>query len=163
MSCQRLLTLLAGSRPAASHFFLCEQEKLTKKKSPPLSAPPRCCVGEPPVLGFGGVWLNSPAAQTTPALIRQILRSSAHTEGGEAGSNTGDAQRTVTVASAATRPGTLTPTSPSGCAEERKVRRIRASSCLSAASSAGPSRSGAPQVARSASAGSQTAGRFLFR
>ena len=38
MVCQRLLTPLAGSRPAASHFLLCEQEKLTKEKSPPLSA-----------------------------------------------------------------------------------------------------------------------------
>jgi hypothetical protein len=33
------------------------------------------------VLGSGGVWLNSPSAQTTPALIRLNLRSSAHAQG----------------------------------------------------------------------------------
>ena len=54
----------------------------------PTSRVPALRCGKPAVLEFGGVWLNSPSAQTTPALIRQILRSSAHTEGGEQGPDT---------------------------------------------------------------------------
>ena len=42
---------------------------------------------------------------------------------------------------------------PSGCAEERSVSRIRARSCLSEASSARPRETRAPQVARSEAEG----------
>ena len=66
------------------------QEKVTKEKAPPLSASLRFRFGQPAVLAIGGVWLNSPSAQTTPALIRQILRSSAQPEGGQRGQNTGE-------------------------------------------------------------------------
>jgi glutamate dehydrogenase (NAD(P)+) len=62
--CQRLLTLLAGLRTGGRVTFSCANKKSNQKKSPPLSAPLRCRFGEPAVLGFGGVWLNSPSAQT---------------------------------------------------------------------------------------------------
>jgi hypothetical protein len=39
------LTLLAGSRPAASNFLLLRQEKVTKEKATPLSATLRCATG----------------------------------------------------------------------------------------------------------------------
>ncbi|BDT69414.1 hypothetical protein os1_36040 [Comamonadaceae bacterium OS-1] len=80
--------------------FLClrsihlAKEKEPKERPPPLPAPRRLRVGEPAVLALGGVWLNSPAAQTTPALIRPKLCSSAHLEG-DPGYGIGGAKRRV--------------------------------------------------------------------
>jgi len=52
--------------------------------------------------------------------------------------------------------------SPSVCAEERRVSRIRARSCLSEASSARPRETRAPQVARSEAEGRRQWGRLSF-
>ena len=57
-SCQRLLMPLAGSRPAASHFLLYEQEKVTKEKSPLLSATLRFASGDLRWARFDGVPLE---------------------------------------------------------------------------------------------------------
>ena len=61
-----------GSAPdARAYFFLLRQEKVAKKKATPGSAPG--CAGCPALLDGPGGWLNSPAAQTTPADIPRPL------------------------------------------------------------------------------------------
>jgi len=49
----------------ASHFLLLRQKKVSKEKATLGSVPG--CAGFPALLGLLGGWLNSPAAQTTPA------------------------------------------------------------------------------------------------
>jgi hypothetical protein len=66
-------------------------ETANEKEIAPTIRVPALRYGQPAVLRIGGVWLNSPSAQTTPALIRQILRSSAQPEGGERGPDTNTA------------------------------------------------------------------------
>ncbi|MDO9357454.1 MAG: hypothetical protein Q7T70_00500, partial [Polaromonas sp.] len=72
----------AAGCPAASHFLLLRQKKVTKEKATLLSASfLRYRFGrKPAVLGPDGVKNNSPSAQTSFCLIRLDLRSSAHTE-----------------------------------------------------------------------------------
>lgn len=57
-----------GSAPdARAYFFLGRQEKVAKKKATPSFAVG--CADSPALLAVPGGWLNSPAAQTTPADI----------------------------------------------------------------------------------------------
>ena len=75
------LDLLAGNRPAATHFLLRRQKKVSKEKATLLSASLRCAAGS---LRYS---LQAGSAQTRlrlkqrAALIRLKLRSSAQTEG----------------------------------------------------------------------------------
>ena len=65
-------------------FFRVAERKEPKKGRPHCLRPLRCAPGQPAVLGFGGVSLNSrrcASLRHTRALIRQTLRSSAHPEG----------------------------------------------------------------------------------
>ena len=65
-------------------FFRVAERKEPKKGRPHCLRPRRCAPGQPAVLGFGGVSLNSrrcASLRHTRALIRQTLRSSAHPEG----------------------------------------------------------------------------------
>ena len=53
----------------ATYFSLLRQRNVGKRKATPLSATLRCAAGNLRWRASAGVWLNSPAAQTTPALI----------------------------------------------------------------------------------------------
>ena len=53
----------------ATYFSLLRQRNVGKRKATPLSATLRCATGNLRWRASAGVWLNSPAAQTTPALI----------------------------------------------------------------------------------------------
>ncbi|MDP1888285.1 hypothetical protein, partial [Polaromonas sp.] len=64
-----------------SLFFCVAKRKVSKRKGDPMVWVPPLRCGQPAVLGKSGVWLNSPSAQTTPALIRFYLRSSAQPDG----------------------------------------------------------------------------------
>ena len=179
-----------GCAPGRAVTFFCvAKRKSPKKRPPPLPASQRYRTGKPAVLALGGVWLNSPAAQTTPALIRPKLRSSAHLEG-DPGYGIGGAQRRVAPrarnensapiairSDVTTRttpppralgamPGTAGPIlllgSPSACAEERSGMRIRAGVCLSAASLARPRMPRAPQVPVAPAEGAGSWGAFLL-
>ena len=57
--------LVTGSALRASYFLLLRQKKVSKEKATPGSAPG--CARSLALLGRPGGWLNSPAAQTTPA------------------------------------------------------------------------------------------------
>ena len=74
-------------------FFRVAERKEPKKGRPHCLRPLRFATGQPAVLGFGGVSLNSrrcASLRHTRALIRQTLRSSAHPEGlGEQNIHTG--------------------------------------------------------------------------
>ena len=65
-------------------FSCLAKRKSPKRKRPHCLRPLRFATGQPAVLGFGGVSLNSrrcASLRHTRALIRQTLRSSAHPEG----------------------------------------------------------------------------------
>jgi hypothetical protein len=65
-------------------FFRVAERKEPKKGRPHCLRPLRFATGQPAVLGFGGVSLNSrrcASLRHTRALIRQTLRSSAHPQG----------------------------------------------------------------------------------
>ncbi len=62
-------------------FFWVAKRKSPKKRRPRCLRPRRCAPGQPAVLGFGGVSLELASLRQSRALIRQTLRSSAHTEG----------------------------------------------------------------------------------
>jgi len=74
-------------------FSCLAKRKSPKRKRPHCLRPLRFATGQPAVLGFGGVSLNSrrcASLRHTRALIRQTLRSSAHPEGhGGQNSHTG--------------------------------------------------------------------------
>ena len=74
-------------------FSCLAKRKSPKRKRPHCLRPLRFATGQPAVLGFGGVSLNSrrcASLRHTRALIRQTLRSSAHPEGlGEQNIHTG--------------------------------------------------------------------------
>ena len=75
----------AGSRPAGEVLFFASPKKsIQKKGDPAVWVPCADATGQPAVLGFSGVSLNSrrcASLRHTRALIRQTLRSSAHPEG----------------------------------------------------------------------------------
>ncbi|TWG33250.1 hypothetical protein ATF69_4326 [Acidovorax delafieldii] len=80
-----LLRAEAGSRPAGEALFFASPKKSAQKKGDPaVCVPCADATGQPAVLGFGGVSLNSrrcASLRHTRALIRQTLRSSAHPQG----------------------------------------------------------------------------------
>ena len=80
-----LLRAEAGSRPAGESLsFASPKERNQRKGDPTVCVPCADATGQPAVLGFGGVSLNSrrcASLRHTRALIRQTLRSSAHPEG----------------------------------------------------------------------------------
>ena len=53
----------------ATYFSLLRHRGVGKRKATPLSATLRCATGNLRWRASAGVWLNSPSAQTTPALI----------------------------------------------------------------------------------------------
>ncbi len=92
--CMPRLRAEAGSRPAGESLsFASPKERNQRKGDPTVCVPCADATGQPAVLGFGGVSLNSrrcASLRQTRALIRQTLRSSAHPEGqGEQNIHTG--------------------------------------------------------------------------
>ena len=62
-------------------FFCFAKRKSAKKRRPHCLRPLRFATGQPAVLAAGGVSLELASLRQSRALIRQPLRSSAHTEG----------------------------------------------------------------------------------
>jgi len=110
--------------PGRRGTFLCfAKEKYPKERRPHCLRPLRFAPGQPAVLRFGGVSLNSrrcASLRHTRALIRQTLRSSAHPEGpGEQNSHTGHrcARPRIAGASASRCAGAAERSNgPNGCA-----------------------------------------------
>ena len=110
---------LAGGSPAATHFSLLRQRKVSKRKATRLSGSLRCATGNLRCPGKTGVRANSLHCVTLKqraALIPffPVITGPART-GGEG---------------AIRNPIPCSPT-PSVCAEERSFKRIRAARCLS--------------------------------
>jgi hypothetical protein len=171
-----------GLAPAGDSLSFASPKESKQRKGDPTGCVPSLRYGQPAVLTFRGVSSKLASLKQGRALIRETLRSSAHPEG------VGDQQafaalglRTANIhqpraesnevptaagAKRLQRPGGRAKRwpdrfpSPSGCAEERSVSRIRARSCLSEASSARPRETRAPQVARSEAQGRRQWGRL---
>ena len=149
----------AGGCPAATHFSLSRQRKVSKRKATLLSASLRFAAGNLRCSVQPGPGSNSPSAQTIarpdpsgPALLGAYRREVG--SGSDSGSGSGeDAQS----ASSPPRIGIGFQYSfphPSGWAEERSRKWIRASDCLSRRRvRARPHFRRAPQVAPERSAG----------
>jgi hypothetical protein len=83
----------AGSRPGGRGTFFCFAKRKYPKKRRAGCAVPSLRCGHAALLGPSGVWLNSPAAQTTPALIRPALRYSPAHDGGRRERTQGHSRR----------------------------------------------------------------------
>jgi hypothetical protein len=162
------LVLLAGGCPAASNFLLLRQKKVTKEKATRSLGPLRFAPGQPAVLEPSGVRLNSPSAQTTPALIRMSLRSSAQPGRGNRDREP-NAKRQRRQIQTRTRQGESLflqvfgiPPHPLWMRRGAQGQTDQGSRCLSVASLARPRLDRAPQVARSEAEGRSNQGRLFF-
>ena len=148
----------AGGSPAATHFSLLRQRKVSKRKAPLLSASLRCAAGNLRCSVQAGS-RSTRCAQTIaipdppgPVLLgadRRGLRETAQIPKPE---NHKDTPWRVLVCLGIFFVYSVLPSAPHPCgwAEQRRWRRDQGRSCLSEASSADPRRSRAAQVARSA-------------
>ncbi len=169
LACPRLL---AGGCPAATHFSLSRQRKVSKRKATLLSASLRFAAGNLRCSVQPGSSSNSPLAQTIarpdpsgPALLGAYRRVGG--SGAGADSDSGSKSSSGEGALCASSPprigiGISAP-HPSGRAEERSRKRIRASDCLSVASSSSTpfsaSTAGCPEAQRR---GPGPSGRLFF-
>ena len=143
-----MLRLSAGISPRrASHFLLLRQKKVTKEKATPLSATPALRYGATCGARVSRGLAELASLKQLRALIRETLRSSAQPEGvGRAIAALGPGYPTglrfarprkktrsgsIPAPHTRTRHGALT-LIPSGCAEERRGKRDKGRSCLSA-------------------------------
>ena len=162
----------AGGCPAATHFLLLRQKKVSKEKASRMRRPCATlrarCVARP----GRGLARTRLRLKQSRALIRPTLRYSP-THNGAGGS----AARPALPGIAARGANFVLPVQcgakrhehfplsppPSGCAEERRSRRIRTGDCLSRRRvRARPRLVRAPQVARSAAEGRRQRGRLFF-
>jgi len=162
----------AGGCPAATHFLLLRQKKVTKEKATRWSGSLRFAAGNLRCSPQVGSSSNSPSAQTIarPDPLSAALLGPARRVGRNTNTNTnsgrrGRALRVLAGARFRTRIRFRScPHHPSGCAEERRSRRIRTGDCLSAASSspapAGPSTAGCPRSV--SEGGRRQQGRLFF-
>jgi hypothetical protein len=150
---------VSARRP--TYFSLLRQRNLRKRKATRWSGTLRFAAGNLRCSTKAGSRSNSASPQTIaspdpllPALLGPARRVGETNTNADTGRR-GRALRVLAGARFRTRSRTH---HPSGCAEERRSRRIRTGDCLSAASSspapAGPSTAGCPQR----SGGTQTAG-----
>jgi hypothetical protein len=162
----------AGGCPAASNFLLRRQKKVTKEKATRWSGTLRFATGTLRCSAKAGSRSNSPSAQTiaSPDPLLPALLGPARRVGRNTNTNTntnsgrrGRAKRVLAGARLRTRTRFWSH-HPSGCAEERRSRRIRTGDCLSVASSspapAGPSTAGCPRSA--SEGGRRQQGRLFF-
>jgi len=151
-----------GLAPAGEALFFASPKKSTQKKGDPMVRVPCAALrGNLRCSTKAGSRSNSPSAQTIarPDPLLPALLGPARRVGRNTNTNTntntnsgrrGRALRVLVGARLRTRIRTRSrPHHPSGCAEERRARRIRTGDCLSAASSssapAGPSTAGCPR------------------
>ncbi len=161
-----------GLAPAGEALFFASPKKSTQKKGDPMVRVPCAALrGNLRCSPKAGSRSNSPAAQTIaspdpllPALLGPARRvGEVSADAGRRGS----ALRVLAGARFRTRSRIrlrARPYYPSGCAEERRARRIRASDCLSVASSSstptGPSTAGCPRS--DSEGGRRQQGRLFF-
>jgi hypothetical protein len=140
-------------------FFCFAKRKKAKKGDPGACVPPLRC-GQPAVLDSGGRLQNSLRSNNCSRADRLRLRSSAHSQGG--GDNSGSGSKLAKRVSASfpapacDRPVLAGPRSTGG-GGLKGLQLFEPK-----ASSADRRRNRAPQVARSDSAGTQTAGRLFL-
>jgi hypothetical protein len=159
---------LTGGSPAATHFLLLRQKKVSKEKATLLSASLRFAAGNLRCSVQAGSGTNSASPQTSaspdplgPALLGAYRRVLGEQQPIPIPNSYPNTTRTSYVVSLSPRIFLCLKTRP-GWAEERRLRRIRACACLSEASlrktQAEASTAGCPKR----SAGTQTAGRLSF-
>jgi hypothetical protein len=151
----------AGSRPGGRGTFLCfAKEKYPKERRPAVWVP-SLRYGQPALLDYGGGPQNSLRSNNCGPDPASICAARPSQDGfGTKKSESGS--RTRTARSAEFGCWYFFPT-PSGCAEERRARRIRARDCLSHRRvRARPRLDRAPQGARSAAKGRRQQGRLFF-
>ena len=164
--------LHAGGCPAATHFLLLRQKKVSKEKASRMRRPYAALRARCVARSVRGLARTRLRLKQSRALIRPALRYSP-THNGVGGSAArpalpGIAASGETVVSpvqcGAQRHEHCLPLSPpSGCAEEHRARRIRTGDCLSRRRvRARPRLDRAPQVARSAAKGRIQRGRLFF-
>ena len=157
----------AGSRPGGRLTFFASPKKVSKERRPLLSASLRFAAGNLRCSTPAGV-RRTRFAQTAAALIpppSALLGAYRRGGSGQPSLSLGPNSHYQPPRRAAPRwPGgrakqrPVRSPSPSVCAEERRVSRIRARSCLSEASSADPAKREHRRLPRSAAKGSQTVG-----
>ncbi|SDI88713.1 hypothetical protein SAMN05444748_10815 [Variovorax sp. OV700] len=170
-SCWPCLLPEAGiSARRRTYFLLLRQKKVSKEKATLLSASLRCATGNLRCSTPAGV-RRTRFAQTAAALIPPASALlGAYRRGGSGQPSLSLGPKTNSQCQPPRRAAPRGPggrakqrpvwfARPSVCAEERRVSRIRARSCLSEASSARPRETRAPQVARSEAEGRRQWGR----
>ncbi len=168
-----LACLHAGGCPAATHFLLLRQKKVSKEKASRMRRPCAALRARCVARSGRGLARTRLRLKQSRALIRPALRYSP-THNGVGGS----AARPALPGIAARGETLVSPVQcgakrhehclrhappPSGCAEERTARRIRTGDCLSRRRvRARPRLDRAPQVARSVAEGRRQRGRLFF-
>ncbi|MDP9969943.1 hypothetical protein J2W39_001173 [Variovorax paradoxus] len=169
-------------RPAADLLSFASPKESKQRKGDPTVCVPPLRYGQPAVLDYGGGPQNSLRSNSCGPDPASICAPRRIQKGGE---KTGhcfarpqdQTQQPIPIPTAQSQPPRrCAPLGlggrakqrpvwfvlPSVCAEERRVSRIRARSCLSEASSARPRETRAPQVARSEAEGRRQWGRLFF-
>jgi len=154
----------AGGSPAATHFLLLRQKKVSKEKATPLSASPfafatGATCGARSSRGRARTRLTPQTIArpdpSGPALLGAARR------GGARVPKPGSSEDALCASSPPRI--RIDPLSPLGWAEERRSKRIRARDCLSRRRvRARPRFDRAPQVARSEAKGPRLSGRLSF-
>ena len=132
----------AGGSPAATHFLLSRQKKVSKEKATLLSATPFACAtgaacGARSSRGRARTRYAQTIARPYPS-VPALLGAARRGVGADSGTGSGSGEDAQSASSPPRiRIGFLFP-HPSGWAEERRQKRIRARDCLSEASSSEP-------------------------
>ncbi len=155
-----VVAMHAGGCPAASNFLLLRQRKVSKRKATRLSGSLRFAPGNLQCSTKAGSGTNSASPQTSacPDPLLSALLGPARMGGIEIGRAKQYRQGHALACPCPSPTLFFSSPTPSGCAEERRAGRKRASDCLSEASLsstlAGPSTAGCPER----SGGTQAAG-----
>jgi hypothetical protein len=168
-----LLRAAGRGCPAATHFSLLRQRKVSKRKATLVAASPAlrsgATCGARSSRGLAKL-ATLRFAQTTPALIRLALRSSAHPQGVRIKNTKQPKTETRIPETTRTRHGVSlfvfvpapVPDCPLWMRRGAQVQADQGSRCLSEASLARPRLNRAPQVARSEAKGRRSQGRLFF-
>ena len=123
-----------GVAPAGELLFFVSPKKPNEKKGDPQSGSLRFATGNLRCTRKAGVRANSPAAQTARGPDPAFLAQHRPSQDGLGGKKSESGSRTRRARSAGFGCWYFFSPPPSGCAEERRARRIRARACLSEAS-----------------------------
>ena len=130
--------LLAGGCPAATHFSLSRQRKVSKRKATLLSATLRFAAGNLRCSVQPGSRSNSPSAQTIAIPDPSgppLLGAARRVVGADSGTESGSGEDALCASSPPRIGICFFAPHPSGRAEEHSRKWIRVSDCLSEASS----------------------------